>query len=234
VQHGRGAETPRARAERLCDEARERFEKKTNDATLAWQWGRACFDAAEFAPNDRRREEFALQGIRACEVAVAVDPRTAPAHYYLALNQGQLARTRLLGALKLVNEMEVALKKSIELDPKFDFAGTHRTLGTLYLDAPSWPASIGSKSKAREHLQKAVDLVPDYPGNRLRWLEALMKWGEKRKVREALPETEKVLGAARKQLTGEAWETSWKEWDERLARIKAGVSGSAEAPMDRR
>ncbi len=78
------------------------------------------------------------------------NPNSAPAHYYLAMNLGQLARTEFLGALKLVREMEREFKTAAELDAQFDFAGPERSLGLLYRDAPGWPVSIGSKRKARE------------------------------------------------------------------------------------
>ena len=66
------------------------------------------------------------------------------------MNLGQLARTELLGALKLVKEMEREFKTAADLDKQFDYAGPERCLGLLYRDAPGWPASIGSRRKARD------------------------------------------------------------------------------------
>src|SRR5205814_413219 len=93
------------RAEQKYQEARKRFQNNTNDAEAAWQFGRACFDRAEFARNDEQREEIAKQGIAACRSLVGRDPKSAPGHYYLAMNLGQLARTKTLGALRIVEEM---------------------------------------------------------------------------------------------------------------------------------
>lgn len=212
-----------ARVERTCQEARERFNKSTNDPAVAWQFGRACFDVADLARDDAPREKASEQGIAACHRALRLEPKSAPGHYYLALNLGQLARTKTLGALKLVGEMEAELKAAIELDPSFDYAGPHRSLGLLYLDAPGRPVSIGSRSKAEHHLQKAVELNPEYPGNQIALLEVYLKWDEKKTVQGKLKSVEEVLQAARKKFTGETWRSSWVEWDVRWEKIRAKV-----------
>jgi tetratricopeptide (TPR) repeat protein len=210
-----------ARPQRLYAEAGARWRKETNSVEAAWRFGRAAFDLAELATNDTRRAALANEGIDACRRAIALDPKSAGAHYYLGLNYGQLAQTKLLGALKLVEQMEAAWKTTIALDPKFDYAGGHRTLGVLYRDAPGWPTSIGSRAKAREHFKKAMELSPDYPGNRLSLLEAYAKWGEKKSVQDQAGATEEFLKTARTRLTGEEWALDWQDWDKRWQTIKA-------------
>ena len=139
----------------------------------------------------------------------------------MGLNYGQLAQTKLLGALKLVDQMEESWKQTIQLDPKFDYAGGYRTLGVLYRDAPGWPTSLGSRSKARQHLQKAMEVCPEYPGNRLSLFEAYAKWGEKKTVQAQTNATEEFLKTARQKLTGEAWALDWRDWDKRWEKIKS-------------
>lgn len=213
--------SPAARVQRIYKEARERWRKEGTNAEAAWQLGRAAFDYADLATNDARRAEIAEEGIAACRESIRLQPALAPPHYYLALNLGQSARTKLLGALKLVEEMEEQFKKAIELDPKFDYAGAHRSLGELYSDAPGWPASIGSRNKARQHLEKAVQLFPEYPGNRICLLESLVKWGDKKAVQSQLASTEEFLKEARTKFTGDRWVTDWQDWDQRWEKIKA-------------
>ena len=213
-----------ARPQRLYEEAKARWRRETNGVEAAWQFGRAAFDLAELAPNDSRRAALANEGVDACRRAIALDPKSAGAHYYLGLNYGQLAQTKLLGALKLVEQMEEAWKTTIALDPNFDYAGGHRTLGVLYRDAPGWPTSIGSRAKARQHLQKALELRPDYPGNRLSLYEAYVKWGEQHLVQDQARATEDFLKTARARFPGEAWALDWQDWDKRWQTIKAGCS----------
>ncbi|MCX6930190.1 MAG: hypothetical protein NT154_44320 [Verrucomicrobia bacterium] len=60
--------------------------------------------------------ETADQGIAACRLAIMRETNSAPAHYYLGLNLGQLARTKGLGALKLVDQMEREFNRAHDLD----------------------------------------------------------------------------------------------------------------------
>ena len=86
------------------------FQTHTNDATAAWEFARACFDFADYATNDTEHAAIAIQGIAASRQAIAREPNSAPGHYYLGENLGQLARTETIGALKLVKEMEREFK----------------------------------------------------------------------------------------------------------------------------
>ena len=209
-----------AKAEQAHSAARERFQGHPSDPEAGWQLGLACFDWADLVSTNPRRAELAEEGIAACRETLAHAPKSAAAHYYLALNLGQLARTRKLSALKLISDMEAELKTTAELDARFDYAGPDRTLGLLYRDAPGWPTSVGSRSKARTHLRKAVELSPDYPDNRLSLLESYLKWGERSAVQSDLAATEESLERARKTLTGPRWESSWSDWDHQWEKIK--------------
>jgi hypothetical protein len=222
------------RPQRLYDEAKARWLKETNSPEAAWHFGRACYDWADHATNDTQRAALGHEGIAACDRALAIDPTNAPAHYYLGLNRGQLAQTKLLGALKLVSQMEEAWTRTIALDPNFDYAGGHRAIGILYRDAPGWPTSIGSKKKARLHLLKALELAPDYPGNKLSYLESLAQWGEKKSVQSQATATETFLQAARARLSGEQWALDWRDWDQQWIRIKNKCAiVTARSPRDR-
>ena len=208
------------RAEGNYRDARSRYQSHTNDAEAAWQFGRACFDLADLAGDNDRRESIANEGIAACRQLVARDPKSAPGHYYLAMDLGQLAQTKTLGALKIVQEMEREFKTARDLEAKFDYAGPDRNLGLLYLEAPGWPASIGSRNNARWHLERAVELAPDFPENRLCLLEAHLKWGEKKNVQRELKTVEDLLPKARKEFTGEVWAQSWVDWNKRWDKIR--------------
>jgi tetratricopeptide (TPR) repeat protein len=204
------------RAQRIFLEARAQHEAKPLDVGLAWQFGKACFDRAEFATNDDERASLAVQGVAVCRQALERASNSAPTHYYLGMNLGQLARTKSLGALKIVGEMEREFEAARRLDEHFDYSGPDRNLGLLYHEAPGWPASIGSHSKARLHLRRAVELAPDYPENRLNLLEADLQWSDRADARQQLKALEELLPKARTELSGDAWAPSWSDWDARL------------------
>jgi hypothetical protein len=195
--------------------AQTQFQSNTNDSAAAWQFTRACYDFADFATNDTERATLAIQGIAACRQLLAQHSKSAPGHYYLGMNLGQLARTEILGALKIVKQMEVEFKTADNLDAHFDYAGPARCLGLLYRDAPGWPASIGSRHKAREWLEQAVQLAPDYPDNRLNLAESRLQWNDRAGAKNELKTLDTLWPDAQKVFTGEAWERSWNEWSTR-------------------
>ena len=224
------------RVHRAYLDLREEYARDTTNSQTAWNFARACFDRADFSTNDAQRAAIAEQGIAASRRAIGLAPDSAAAYFYLGVNQGQLARTKLFTALGLLDDMEAAWERSIQLDAKFNHAVAHRSLALLYLDAPGWPLSLGSRSNARRHFQKAVELVPGYPENQLSWLEARLRWGEIKAVQTQLATVEAALQSARTNFAGLNWARDWEDWDARWKAIKAkaGVSNTARSPRDAR
>lgn len=207
-------------AEKAFRETRAHFEESPGSAEKAWEFGRACFDLADLVTNNKDREQYAVLGIAACRKALERDGRNVAAHYYLGMNLGQLARTKSLGALKLVSEMEREFKTAREIDARYDFAGPDRNLGLLYREAPGWPTSIGSKTKARQHLEAAVQVSPDYPENRLNLADAYLKWGERAAVEAQFNALDQLWPRAQKEFRGETWAPVWSSWERRLRKLK--------------
>jgi tetratricopeptide (TPR) repeat protein len=221
-----------ARANQKYVEAQERHFAKPNDPEGAWQFARACFDRADYATNQVERALIAQQGIAPCRQLLARRVRIAPAHYYLGMNLGQLARTRGLGALKIVDEMEREFKMARALDEQFDHAGPDRNLGLLYLQAPRI-GSIGNRNKARQHLQKAVELSPDYPDNRLNYAEACLEWADYHLARRELKALDAIEPKARAEFSGPDWEANWLDWWLRWQRLRKLVEEHTKNPAAR-
>ena len=217
-----------AYAKRSFEEAQSRYQKAPGQTDTAWQFGRACFDLAEFATNKTERASVAEQGMAACQQAIARESNSAPAHYYLGMNLGQLARTRSLSALKLVDQMEEEFSRARDLDDHLDCAGPDRNLGLLYADAPSI-GSIGSRTQARAHLKSAVKLAPEYPENRLNLIEAYLNWGERTGAHRELQALEAAWPTARTNLVGDAWAASWADWEPRLKKLKKKIEETPKA-----
>jgi tetratricopeptide (TPR) repeat protein len=208
-----------AYAKQGFQQAQTCYRNAPGDAAAAWKFARACFDLAEFATNKTDRAGLAEQGIAASQQVIASEPKLAQGHYYLGMNLGQLARTRGLSALKLVSQMQRAFTRAHDLEVQFDWAGPDRNLGLLYRDAPSI-GSIGSRSSAREHLKRAVELAPRYPENRLNLVETYLSWGEPNGARRELAMLEAAWPSARTNFVGEAWAASWADWEPRLNKLK--------------
>jgi len=205
-------------AERAYDAAKARYLTNGNDDAATRQFASACFDLADQTPKESFRASLAQEGIEVCRRWTQRAPQQAGAHYYLGMNIAQLARTKTLGALLLLKEMEKEWLATLALDPHYDFAGADRNLGLLYRDAPGFPLSIGSRAKAEQHLQHAVELNPEYPENHLNLMETHLKHkpaavaGEYVKLRAILP-------TARKRFSGPQWQSAWEDWNPRLEKI---------------
>lgn len=202
-----------ARAQKAYEDGKSRFQVETNNPQACWQFAKACFDWAEFATNNTMRARLAEEGISASRHLISSDSNSVPGHYFLAMNLGQLARTKSLGALKIVTQMEAEFDEVLDLDADFDFAGADRNLGLLYLYAPGWPVSVGNNSKARFYLQKAVKRSPDFPENHLNLIDAEIKWGDKKAAIATLDALDALWPDARKKFAGEAWDADWASWE---------------------
>jgi len=222
-----------ARLQEKYVDAQKRHLAQPAGTEAAWRFARACFDRAEFATNNVERATLAEQGITPCREQLARGVRIAPVHYYLAMNLGQLARTKTLGALKIVDEMEREFKMARALDEQLDYAGPDRCLGRLYLEAPRI-GSIGSRTKARQHLQKAVELSPEYPENRINIAEAFIMWTDHHLAKRELKVLDEIWPKARAELTGPDWEVSWLDWDARLLRLRENIEEQTKAEAGRR
>jgi hypothetical protein len=210
------------RAEKEFLRAQAHYLSATNSATNAWNFARTTFDFCAFATNETQRADIARLGIAACRELLAREPKSAPAHYYLAMNCGELADAEApsVASFHLVKEVEGEFKIVAELDEQFDFAGPARNLGELYLQAPSWPLSVGSKRKAKEFLERAAALAPEYPENLLNLAEAQLKWRLPGEAEKTLRQLDARWPAAQTNFTGAAWAQSWEDWRSRRLAAK--------------
>jgi len=208
---------PIAYLEVQLKQARSQRAEAPDEVAAAWRGAEACFNRAEFPTNDTQRATLAREGMDAARAALAKDTNCAAAHYYLAMNLGQLARTKSLGALPLVDEMEKEFHLARDLDEQFDHAGPDRNLGRLYFEAPAI-ASIGSRTKARRYFARAAELQPDYPENRLNLIEAALRWKETKTARKEAERYTAALAAARAKFAGEPWQAAWLAWDARWSK----------------
>ena len=103
---------------------------------------------------------------------------TAPYALARALVTGRLVQTKGLTAALLVREMEEWAERSQKLDPAFRGGAAARTLGTLYVLAPSSLLAHGDSEKGLEILEKVRAEHPEALENHLRYAEALVALGD--------------------------------------------------------
>ena len=211
-----------ARAEKEFLLAQQSFRSHTNNLVAAQQLARASFELGDLLTNDIRQAEIARCGIETCRHWLAKVSNSAPGHYYLAMNLGELAQAQApsLAAYRLVHEVEREFLAAAELDVHFDFAGPARCLGLLYRDAPGWPLSVGSRHKAQEWLIRAAVLAPEFPENQLNISETYLKWRQKEETENALAKLAAIWPAAQTNLTGVRWEKDWFDWKQRRESVQ--------------
>lgn len=198
---------------RLYAEARKAWSADPSNPTKVIQFGRASFDHAEFATGNPQRGSIAEEAIGTLKTLIGREPKSGPAHYWLAMNLGQLARTKTLGALKLVREMEKEFLAAREFDKLQDFGGPDRNLGQLYFQAPGWPTSIGNRKKARVHVEEAAKLVPDFPGNQVALLDIATDAHDLKTAQEQIKALAEGRSRAREKFSGPEWQDDWHDWD---------------------
>jgi tetratricopeptide (TPR) repeat protein len=210
------------RAEQVCQQAQAKWGAHPDDAAAASAVGRTAYDWAEFATNSEQRAAIAQIGISACKALVARDPNSVAGHYFLGMDYGELAEAEApsMAAYKLIREIEHEFKIAGDLEERFDNAGPLRSLGLLYRDAPGWPISIGSRRKARELLERAALLSPDYPENPMNLVESYVLWRQADEAQAAWRKLLSIWAAAQTNLAGPAWEADWSDWRYRREVVK--------------
>jgi len=222
------------RAEDAFTLAQKDYAAHPNDTNAQCVLGRTTYDWAEFATNADQRGAIAQAGVNACLRLVAKEPKFAPGHYYLAMDYGELAEAEepSLAAYKLIHEIEREFKTAADLDERYDYAGPVRCLGLLYRDAPGWPISIGSKHNAREYLERAVELAPDFPENQMNLLESCVRWHEKDEAEAVWHKLVSIWPVAKTNLTGVTWEQSWDDWNHRRVAVRAEFEKNFKRAME--
>jgi tetratricopeptide (TPR) repeat protein len=66
-----------------------------------------------------------------------------------------------LGALKFAEQSRDLLQASLKINPQALQGSAHTSLGSLYYKVPGWPIGFGDDKKAREHLEKALQINPN-------------------------------------------------------------------------
>lgn len=122
-------------------------------------------------------------GKKGCEL----DPQNIESQFWLAVNYGFLGETRgILTSLFLIDPIEKALKKSLEIDESYFYGGPHRAMGWFLHKVPPWPISKGDSRKGLQHLEKALEFGPEFYLNHIYIAQILSALREKERAREHL------------------------------------------------
>lgn len=87
-----------------------------------------------------------------------------------------------LGALSLAKESRDSLEQAMAIDGNALAGSAYTSLGTLYAKVPGWPVGFGDDKKAKELLQKALEINPDGIDSNYFYASYLLDKGDYRKA----------------------------------------------------
>jgi tetratricopeptide (TPR) repeat protein len=126
-----------------------------------------------------------------------------------------------LGALGLAKDSRARLEAALKIDENALNGSAHTSIGTLYHKVPGFPIGFGSDKKAKEHLQKGLNINPDGIDPNFFYGEFLFDEGE---YQQALNHLQKALNAPPRPGRELADEGRRQEVRELIAKAKEALS----------
>lgn len=157
----------------------------------------ALFWLGEYATEKADKEKYFSEGVEHGKIAVEKAPDSAAAHLWYAANMGAHGLIRgIMSSLFYLGPIDQHGKRAIDLDESFFYGAPLRLMGRYYHQAPGWPVGKGDLGKAISHLEKAVDVGPEFLLNHLYLAEAYLAKRKKDDVRDLLDEIEAAKPSA--------------------------------------
>lgn len=128
----------------------------TDIKPLQQRWAEVNYQLDE----DKREQAFA-DLLTQADAVVAANTDKAEAYIWRGIITSSYAGAKGgLGALSLTEKSKADLERAIELDDTALQGSAYTSLGVLYYKVPGWPVGFGSDKKARQLLNKALELNP--------------------------------------------------------------------------
>lgn len=112
-------------------------------------------------PEDKKEAAFS-QLEKKAEAIAAANPKSAEPKIWQAIVLSTHAGVHGgLGALSMVKKAKALLEAAEAINPDAMGGSIYTSLGSLYYQVPGWPLGFGDDDKAKELLQKALQLNPN-------------------------------------------------------------------------
>lgn len=111
-------------------------------------------------PNDQQKARFKTLSKRAHAVSERYFGQADPLIWEAIILSSYADTGGGLKALKAVKKARKLLQVAESIDPFALDGSIYTTLGSLYYQVPAWPIAFGSDRKARQYLEKAVQINP--------------------------------------------------------------------------
>ncbi len=148
--------------------ALELYEKACLDNSASvearWKTAQAAWWVAEQTESSKEKISIYEAGMKLANEAIALDPNSAEAHFWLGTLQGSYGEVRgVLKSLFLVKPIRREMETVLKLNPSYDGGAASRVLGVVDYKVPGFAG--GDKKRALERLDTAFALDPRNPFN---------------------------------------------------------------------
>lgn len=141
--------------------------------------------------SENQQQEIYDKGRTLGEAMMERFPDSVPIKFWYSANLGRWADTH--GFVKAATsgtakKLRRICKDIIKLDPEYQGGGGYRILAQVHFYSPSIPLVMGwpSKDKALELAEKAMDIAPKHPANRILYAQLLLEFDRPDEARRQL------------------------------------------------
>lgn len=130
-------------------------------------------------------------GVRMGEKMMARFPKSVPIKFWYGANIGRWADAH--GFVKaatsgVAKKLRRVCKKIIDLNPQYQGGGGYRILAQVHFYSPNIPLVMGwpSDDKALELVEKAMNIAPNHPTNRMLYAQILLEFDRDKEAKKHL------------------------------------------------
>lgn len=197
---------------------------RSDEYATLWQAARASAWLGEYGGDDKVRESHVRRGLTWVNTSLKANPDGVEGQFYHGVLSGLLGDLDNSYGMDAVKQIEERMTALMERDTDIAHGGPQRVFGVLLLRAPGPPASIGSLRNARKHLERAVEIAPNWPENQLYMAEWEFAWAsDKDKPEFATQARERLekhlLGPDARPPAGVGYE--WDVWQANARKLLA-------------
>ena len=128
----------------------------TDIVPLQQRWAKVNYQLEE----DKREQAFATL-LADADAVVQANSDRAEAYIWRGIIASSYAGAKGgIGALAITEKSKQDLEKALSIDPTALQGSAYTSLGVLFYKVPGWPIGFGSDKKARELLNKALEINP--------------------------------------------------------------------------